>query len=645
MAEHDHARGPISFGGVKAETSSVRGRTVHRQGRVALALGALGVVYGDIGTNPLFAMREAFLAHHLAVTDANILGLLSLIFWSLVLVISVKYVGFVMRASNEGEGGILALVALIRGVTMPPRRRWILVLLGLFGAALLYGDGIITPSISVLAAVEGTQVATPGLHAIVVPAAITILVILFLLQRRGTAAIGRLFGPVMVVWFTVIGALGAAQILKHPAVVRAVSPSHAVSFFVHDGTTAFLVLGAVILVVVGGEALYADLGHFGRAPIAMGWYGVVLPSLVLVYFGQGALLLREPSAIENPFYRLSPGWALYPLVVLATIATVIASQALISGAYSLTLQAVQLGYAPRVYIKHTSETHFGQIYIPSVNWLLMLACVGLVLGFRRSENLAAAYGLAVSGTMLITTVLFFVVVRERFRWPARLAVPLCSLFLVVDLSFFGATLFKIPRGGWLPLVVGAVVFTVLTTWHTGRRLVRERLHGGLPLTGFVESLSQHPPVRAPGTGAYLFSQPGVTPPALVASLRHHDSLHEQVLVISVVTEDRPRVHQVKRCEITRLGLGFHEVVLRFGFMEDPDVPKALAARAARELGLDLGSVTYFLGRESIQVTDRPGMAIWREHLFAVMSRNAVSAARYFHLPPEQTFELGVVVAL
>lgn len=607
-----------------------------------LALGALGVVYGDIGTNPLFAMREAFQAHHLAVTEANLLGLLSLIFWALVLVISVKYVGFVMRASNEGEGGILALVALIRGVG---RRRWILVLLGLFGAALLYGDGMITPSISVLAAVEGTKVATPSLHAIVVPLAVVILVLLFLLQRRGTAAIGRMFGPVMVVWFTVIGVLGAAQILKRPGVLRAVNPVHAVSFFVHDGVMAFLVLGAVILVVVGGEALYADMGHFGRRPIAMGWYGLVLPSLVLVYFGQGALLLRRPGAIDNPFYRLSPHWGLYPLVVLATVATVIASQALISGAFSLTRQAVQLGYSPRVFIKHTSESHIGQIYVPSINWFLMFACVGLVLGFRKSENLAAAYGLAVSGTMLITTVLFFVVIRERFRWPTALAIPLCTVFFVVDLAFFGATLFKIPRGGWFPLVMGVAVFTVLTTWHTGRSLVRERLHAGLSIAEFVRGVAHHPPVRAPGTGVYLFGTPGVTPPALLASLRHHDSLHQQILVVSVITEERPRVHALKRCEITELGQGFHEVVLRFGFVEDPDVPRALAAKAAMELGVELDAVTYFVGRESIQVTDQPGMARWREHLFAVMSRNAVSAARYFELPPEQTFELGVVVAL
>jgi KUP system potassium uptake protein len=619
---------------------------VRRSGTALLALGALGVVYGDIGTNPLFAMREAFQAHHLPVTQANVLGLLSVIFWSLILVISVKYVLFVMRADNDGEGGILALVALIRG---PGRggggRRWMLLLLGLFGAALLYGDGMITPSISVLAAVEGTTVAAPGLHAVVVPAAVVILVALFAVQRRGTASVGHMFGPVMVVWFVTIGILGAAKIADRPGVLRALNPVRAIAFFVDDGVTGFLALGAVILVVVGGEALYADLGHFGRRPIAAGWYGLVLPSLILVYFGQGALLIGRPAAIDNPFYRLAPDWFLYPMVALATAATVIASQALISGAYSLTRQAVQLGYCPRVYIRHTSETQVGQIYVPSVNWLLMLSCVALVVGFRRSANLAAAYGLAVSGTMLITTVLFFVVIRERFHWPKRWAVALCSLFLTVDIAFFGATLFKIPRGGWLPLVIGGLVFTVLSTWGTGRRLVRERLHAGVALAAFVEGLAEHPPIRVPGTCAYLFGTPGVAPPALIAALRHHDSLHEQVLVISVLTDERPRVLPLRRAEIVDLERGFHEVILRFGFMDEPDVPKSLEGRVAMELGVDLETITYFLGRESLQVSPRPGMARWREHLFAFMSRNATSAAHYFRLPPDQTIELGVVVEL
>ena len=548
-----------------------------RTRELALSLGALGVVYGDIGTNPLFAIREAFEGpHHVGISEANILGLLSLIFWSLVLVITIKYINFVMRASNDGEGGILALGALVTPERPPLRGgKWVLVLLGLFGAGLLYGDGIITPAISVLAAVEGTAVATPDLEQYVVPIAIVILVALFLVQRRGTASIGKVFGPVMVVWFAVIGVLGAAQVIEHPEVFEALDPSHAIDFFTRNGLTGFLVLGAVILVVVGGEALYADMGHFGRRPIALGWYGVVLPSLILVYFGQGALLMHEPSAIENPFYRLAPDWALYPLVVLATAATVIASQALISGAYSLTHQAVQLGYSPRVNVRHTSESQRGQIYIGSVNWALMAACVALVVGFQESANLAAAYGLAVTATMVITSILFLVVVLERFRWPRWVAIPLCTLFLVVDLAFFVATLFKIPDGGWLPLVVGGVVFTVLSTWRRGRLLVNERLLGrGLPITRFVENLDGGQHTRAPGTSAYLFRTPGMTPPALLANLRLNNSLHELVLVVSIVTEERPRVHPSQRAEVTDLGGGFQQVVLRYGFMDEPDVPRA-----------------------------------------------------------------------
>jgi KUP system potassium uptake protein len=613
-----------------------------------LALGALGVVYGDIGTNPLFAIREAFEAHDLPIDEASVVGLLSLIFWSLILVITVKYVTCVMRADNDGEGGILALVALLRerGEPSPRTRRWVLVLLGLLGAAFLYGDGIITPAISVLAAVEGTEVAAPGLRDAVVPVAVSILVALFVVQRRGTAAVGGMFGPVMLVWFVAIGVLGTTQIARHPGVFEAVNPAHAVAFFADQGTSGFLVLGAVILVVVGGEALYADMGHFGRRPIALGWHAVVLPALILVYFGQGALLLEEPAAVDNPFYRMAPEWALVPLVILATLATVIASQALITGVYSLTRQAVQLGLTPRINVKHTSETVIGQIYVPSINWALMAACIALVVGFGRSANLAAAYGVAVSATMLITTILFYVVVRERFRWPKALAVPLSSVFIVVDLAFFSATLFKIPRGGWLPLVVAAVVFTLLTTWRTGHRLVRERrLQRAVPLSHFVESLRKHPPVRAPGTGAYLFGTPGITPPVLIASLRHHDSLHEQVLIVSVVVEDRPRQPVLRRAEVADLGEGFHEVLLRFGYVEDPDVPRALDGRVAMEIGLDLGSLTYFVGRESVRVTALPGMARWREHLYGLMSRNATDPASYFRLPPDQVFELGIIVEL
>ena len=616
---------------------------------LGLSIAALGVVFGDIGTNPLFAMREAFQGHghQLAVIEDNVLGLLSLMFWSLVLVICVKYLAFVMRADNRGEGGILALTALVTPPEPPVRGiRWVLVLVGLFGAALLYGDGVITPAISVLAAVEGTTIAAPGLDAYVVPAAVAILIGLFMVQHRGTAAIGRLFGPVMAVWFTTIGVLGAVNVAGNPGVFRAVNPGYAISFFADNGFRGFLVLGAVILVVVGGEALYADMGHFGRRPIVLGWYGLVMPSLVLVYFGQGALLIDDPGAIDNPFYRLAPDWALYPLVVLATVATVIASQALISGAFSLTRQAVQLGYSPRVRISHTSPTQIGQIYIGAINWLLMAACVGLVVGFQESANLAAAYGFAVSTTMVLTSIVFYFVARERFRWSPWRAVTLCLLFLSFDLAFFGATLFKIPQGGWFPLVAAVVVFTVLSTWRTGRRLVRERLlRGGIPLTEFVKDAVEDRPVRTKGAGAYLVSSPGVTPAALFANLEYNDAIHETVLVISVMPQEVPRVDAADRTEMVDLGAGFHQVVLRYGFMEDIDVPRALATEVAPTLGVDVTRLPYFLGRESLRVTPRPGMARWREHLFALMSRNATSAATYFGLPPEQTIELGLAVEL
>jgi KUP system potassium uptake protein len=611
-------------------------------------VGALGIVFGDIGTNPLFAMREAFEGgHRLTVDEANILGLLSLMFWALIIVISLKYLTFVMRADNDGEGGILALSALVTPREQPTRgSRWVLVLLGLFGAALLYGDGVITPAISVLAAVEGTAVAAPDLEAAVVPIAVLVLIGLFLVQRRGTAALGGIFGPIMIAWFVTLGVLGASHIVSEPRVLRAINPGHAVLFFSTNGFTGYLALGAVILVVVGGEALYADMGHFGRRPILLGWYGLVLPALVLVYFGQGALLLDDPSAVENPFYGLAPDWALYPLVVLATMATVIASQALISGAFSLTRQAVQLGYSPRIRVRHTSATEIGQVYIGAVNWLLMLACVGLVIGFQESTRLAAAYGLAVSATMAITTVVFFVVARECFRWRAGIAAAVCAVLFAVDVAFLGATAFKIPDGGWLPLVIGAAVFTVLTTWRTGHRLVGERLlRRQPPLDSFLESLDDHPLIRTPGAGAFLFSTPGMTPPALLAALRHVDALPEQVLIIAVATEDVPRVHPLRRADVVDLGHGFHQVTLHFGFMEDPDVPRALAERVVMRLGTDLETLSYFLGRESLRVTSKPGMVRWRDHLFAVLSRNATSAAQYFQLPADQTVELGTTVEL
>ncbi|MGZ4674706.1 MAG: potassium transporter Kup [Ilumatobacteraceae bacterium] len=630
------------------DTTAAASPATHHARTAVLAIGALGVVYGDIGTNPLFAMREAFTARHRVALDAsNTIGLLSLMFWSLIVVVTIKYLTTVMRADNDGEGGILALAALVSGKGDATKgRRWVLVLVGILGAALLYGDGMVTPAISVLAAVEGTAVATPSFKHYIVPIACIILVGLFAVQRKGTAVIGRIFGPTMIVWFATIAVLGANQLRREPRVLRAVWPGYGVQFFVDNGIKGFLVLGAVILVVVGGEALYADMGHFGRRPIMFGWYGLVLPSLILVYFGQGALLIRDPSAIDNPFFRMAPHAVLYPLALLATVATVIASQALISGAFSLTHQAIQLGYSPRMQVRHTSESQIGQIYVPAINWLLMCACIGLVLGFRHSASLAAAYGLAVSTTMVMTTVLFSVVARRHFGWHKATVVAVCSVFLVVDTAFFGATLFKIPDGGWFPLVVGALIFTVMTTWRTGRRIVRARLRRHMPeLTQFVASMSSSSVVRTPGACAYLFSVAGVAPPALIASLHHHDSLHERVLVICVTVEPRPRVPTPRRAVITDLGAGIHQVVLHFGFMEQPNVPKALAERVAMRLGIDLSTLTYFIGSERITVTKRPGMAMWREHLYAFMSRNATGTIELFKLPIEQTLQIGVGVEL
>lgn len=620
------------------------------RGLSTLSLAALGIVYGDIGTSPLYAMRESLegSGHVVDVSPGNVLGVLSLIFWSLIIVISIKYLVFVMRADNDGEGGILALTALIA----PDGRRrtsgrFALVVVGLFGTALLYGDGMITPAISVLSAVEGTEVATASLDRWVVPIAVVILVALFALQRRGTAGIGRVFGPVMVVWFTTLSVLGVVHIVDEPGVFRALNPVYGIDFFADNGFTGFLALGSVFLVVTGGEALYADMGHFGRRPIRLGWFGLVLPALLLNYFGQGALLLGEPGAVENPFYRLVPQAFVIPLVALATLATVIASQALISGAFSLTMQAVQLGYSPRVRVVHTSPSAIGQIYIPAVNWALMLACIGLVAGFRSSTNLAAAYGVAVTLTMIITTVLFAVVARERFGWAPLVVGALSTGFLVVDLAFFGANIFKIPHGGWFPLAIGAVILTLLTTWRSGRQILGDRIRRAqLSLDDFLASVYRHgAPVRVPGTAVFLFSVPGMTPPALLTNHRHNGVLHEQVVVVSIVTDDVPRVLPAKRAEVTEHGRGVSSVCLHYGFMEDPDVCTGLTEGRAVKLGVDPELADFFLGSESLVVTDRPGMARWREHLFAFMSRNATSAANFFGLPPERTTTVGTRVEL
>jgi len=622
----------------------------HATAGAGLTLAALGIVYGDIGTSPLYAFRESLegAGHELAVTPANVLGLLSLVFWSLVVIITVKYLALVMRADNGGEGGILALTSLIT----PPEgshkpARWSLILIGLFGTSLLYGDGMITPAISVLAAVEGIAIAAPAVEHWIVPIAVAILIALFAIQRRGTASVGTLFGPIMLLWFAVLAALGLPHIIAEPAVLAAVNPAHAVRFFADGGFHSFLALGSVFLVVTGGEALYADMGHFGRKPIQIGWYAVVLPGLLLNYFGQGALLLRDPAA-GHPFYSLAPGWAVLPLVVLATMATVIASQALISGVYSLTMQAVQLGYAPRVRIEHTSAQAFGQIYIPAVNWALLLACIGLVVGFRSSSALAAAYGVAVTATMVITTLLFFVVLRERFHWSTPAAAGFCGAMLLIEGGFFAANLFKIPHGGWFPLVIGAIVFTVLTTWSRGRKLVRERIRRDeLRLEDYIDGLFSRPdaPLRVPGTAIYLFGDPGGAPPALIANLRHHEALHERVIVLTVVVDHVPRVLPIQRGRVIDCGHGVTGVELHYGFLESPDVPRGLREGTARHLGIDPYRAVYFLGSETIRSTTRPGMARWRERLYVLISRNANSAADYFNLPPEHTISVGVQVEI
>jgi len=612
-----------------------------------MSLGALGIVYGDIGTSPLYAIRESLLAQDLEVISETVLGVLSLIFWSLLIVISIKYLLVVMRADNKGEGGILALIAMIApGRHAPSGRRWVLILVGLFGTALLYGDGMITPAISVLSAVEGIDVATPVLKPFVIPISVAILIGLFMIQRHGTGAVGRIFGPVMIVWFVTLALLGIGPILDNPSVFAALNPVHGVLFFVNNGFKGFLALGSVFLVVTGSEALYADMGHFGKKPIQITWYGLVFPALILTYFGQGAYILANPEAVANPFYLMAPGWAIWPLVVLATFATVIASQALISGAFSLTMQAVQLGYLPRVRILHTSATESGQVYIPAVNWGLMLAAVGLVVGFKSSSALAAAYGIAVSTTMVVTTVLIFVVMREKWHWATPGAVALSSAFLVVDLAYFGSNLFKIPDGGWFPLLVAALIFAAMTTWKKGRKLLGERMRvGALSIERFIASVSQKEILRVPGTAVYMFSRPGSTPPALLANMRHNEVLHERIAVLSVLTTTEPRVPGARRADVWPLGHGFFQIVLRYGFMEDPDVPEGLKNIVRSDFGYDANDTVWILGRETVLAADRPGMVVWREKLFSLMARNATPPTRYFHIPSDRSLEIGIQIEI
>ncbi len=609
-----------------------------------LSLVTLGVVYGDIGTSPLYAIRECFYGPHgVAPTHDHVLGVLSLIFWSLVIVISIKYLGFVLRADNHGEGGILALTALATPIKPTGRHeRSALVLIGIFGAALLYGDGIITPAISVLGAMEGLSVATPGLEPYVVPITIGIVIALFLFQSRGTAGVGTVFGPVTLLWFAVLAVLGLVQIARYPAVLAAVNPIYGVRFFADTGWHGYMVLGSVFLVVTGGEALYADMGHFGTRPIRLDWFAVVLPSLFLNYFGQGALLLENPAAAENPFYLLAPGWAIYPMIVLAVAAAVIASQAVISGAYSLTMQAVQLGFSPRLKIDHTSTREYGQIYMPGINWALMLGCIVIVVGFRTSSNLAAAYGVAVTSTMVITTVLLYIVAREHWRWSALTAGALAAIFLIFDLAFFGANIIKVAQGGWLPLLLAGLVFTVMTTWKSGRRTLAARIQEeARPLEDFLKDVLRQPVTRVPGTAVFMNGTASRTPAALRHNLEHNKVLHERVVFVTVKTQQVPYVPEEQRLEMENLGDGLYRAKVHFGFMEEPNIPVALEGAAAHGLPLlDPHDTTYFLGRETIIATRRPGMALWRERLFALMSRNATTATAYFGIPPQRVVELG-----
>ncbi len=615
-----------------------------------LSLGALGVVYGDLGTSPLYALRECFHGEHrVPGTVPNILGVLSLVFWALTIIISVKYLVLVMRADNRGEGGILALMALLgpgRGEGRSAGRHLLLVSLGLFGAALLYGDGVVTPAISVLSAVEGLDVATPLFTPYVVPITIVILVALFFFQKRGTGSVGAIFGPIMVLWFVTLGGLGAAEIALRPQILTALNPYHAVRFFLVNRVHGFLVLGAVVLAVTGAEALYADMGHFGKRPIRLAWFALVLPSLMLNYFGQGALLLRDPAAAANPFFHLAPPWALYPMVALATVATIIASQAVISGAFSLTRQAVQLGYSPRVQVDHTSAREIGQIYIPGVNWALMLATIALVLGFRSSTNLAAAYGVAVTTTMSITTVLLYFVERELWHWKLAPALLLTLFFLIIDLSFWGANMVKVAQGGWFPLAVAAIVFTLMSTWKRGRALLANTFGmRGLPVDLFVRDIANSHPVRVPGMAVFMTRNTSGVPPVLLHHLKHNKVLHEQVVLLSVLTEDIPLVPREERVRVEPAGEGIFRVVARYGFMEDPNILAVLTEAEHEGLRFKLGSTTFYLGRETLITTKKPGMARWRKVLFTIMSRNATSATAYFRIPPNRVVELGAHIEL
>jgi KUP system potassium uptake protein len=615
---------------------------------MALSLTALGVVYGDIGTSPLYALRECFKTEYgITPTHENVLGVLSLILWSLILVVSVKYIGYILRADNRGEGGILALLALLlqqKRRAEDKRRRLILISLGLFGAALLYGDGIITPAVSVLSAVEGLEVSAPLLTPYVMWISVVIILALFMVQRFGTASVGTAFGPVMLLWFLTIAALGLRSVIATPSVLLAINPVHGVRFFFDHGMAGFLTLGAVVLCITGGEALYADMGHFGKRPIRVAWFAVALPALVLNYFGQGALLLREAEAAASPFYLLAPPALRWALIILAAAAAVVASQALISGAFSLTQQSVQLGYSPRVQIIHTSEHVAGQIYIPEVNNALMIGCVLLIIGFKNSSNLSAAYGIAVTATMGITSMLFAVVARTRWHWSLPHVISITAAFLVIDVAFLAANVIKIEHGGWVPIVVGIAVYTLMSTWKMGRaELARIQQDRQLPLTSFLESIGKSPPVRVRGTAVFMTSSPDGVPVVLLHHLKHYKMLHDNVVLLSVQTRGIPEVPEDRRVTVEHLGQGFHRIIALFGFMESPSVPAVLKMAEAQGIKFPPMDTSYILGRERLVMVGHARMWRWRKKLFALMSRNARSATEFFQIPPNRVVELGAQI--
>ena len=614
-----------------------------------MALGALGVVFGDIGTSPLYTMKEVFSAGHhpLALNPGNVYGILSLITWALILIVSVKYVAFIMRADNRGEGGIMALLALAsRNVEGNKVKQRNIMLLGILGACMFYADGMITPAISVLSAVEGLEVAAPKLHAAIVPITLVVLFGLFWAQSKGTAVVGKLFGPVMLLWFGTLGLLGAINIAHDPSILKALNPIYAEQFFVHQPWIAFVALGAVVLAVTGAEALYADMGHFGRFPIKLAWFGFVLPALLLNYFGQGALMLHNPESIKNPFYLLAPEWALFPLIGLATVATVIASQAVITGAFSVSRQALQLGYLPRMHIQHTSESTEGQVYMPRVNWGLMIGVMALVLSFRSSGNLAAAYGIAVTGDMVITTLLAAIVFREIWRWGKIKTYLLISLFLTIDLAFFSANMLKIPDGGWVPLLIGACIFTLMLTWKNGRHLLYKRLKSdAMAISPFIEAVGAHPPPRVPGTALFMTPNPDGVPHAMLHNLKHNKVLHEKVVILTVRFSNFPHTNSAERVKVEALPYEFYRVTINYGFKDEPDLPRDLALCNQYGLVFDIMETSFFIGKEILIASEKSGMAHWRKKIFIGMFRSAETITNQFKLPPNRVVELGSQVTI